>query len=139
MDRRESARHTGPGEYLSSIADPVFDARRAVDYLLTRNDVAVLASRLLEEDSLFGSGAWLPTLYSEDVLADLGLTDLLGDWDALSAAITPEISRRALYTYRSRRTDCAARRSCARRCGAAHLLRIGSNASDSLPGELHAR
>jgi hypothetical protein len=28
--------------------------------------VAALASRLLEEDPLFQSGAWLPTLYSED-------------------------------------------------------------------------
>lgn len=131
IDRRESARHTGPGEYLSTKADPVFDARRVVDYLLTRSDVdpehvgvfgfsagaaegmflavlhpavrvAALASRLLEEDSLFQSGAWLPTLYSEDILRDLDLQSRVSDWDALVAAITPDISMRAWDAYRRR-------------------------------------
>jgi fermentation-respiration switch protein FrsA (DUF1100 family) len=131
IDRRESARHTGRGEYLSATADPVFDARMAIDYLRTRQDVdtarigvfgfskgaeegmfvavlhpsvqaAVLASRLVDQDSLFQTGAWLPTLYSEDVLYDLELDSLLGNWDALRASITPTVSAAALAAYRKR-------------------------------------
>ena len=131
IDRRETARHTGRGEYLSATADPVFDARRAIDYLRTRADVdsarigvfgfskgaeegmfaavlhpsvrvAALASRLVDQDSLFNSAAWLPTLYSEDIVYDLGLDSLLGNWEGLTARITPAVSTAALAAYRKR-------------------------------------
>jgi fermentation-respiration switch protein FrsA (DUF1100 family) len=131
IDRRESARNTGRGEYLSATADPVFDARIALDYLETREDVdtarigvfgfskgaeegmftavlhlsvraAVFASRLVDQDSLFHSAAWLPTLYSEDILDDLGLDSLIGNWEVLTARITPVVSAAALTAYRSR-------------------------------------
>ena len=131
IDRRESARHTGRGEFLSAIADPVFDATIAVDYLLTLEDVdtarigvfgfsrgaeegmflsvlhhsvraAVLVSRLVDQDSLFSTAAWLPTLYSEDILSDLGLDSLIGNWEALTARITPSVSAAALTSYRHR-------------------------------------
>lgn len=131
VDRRESARHTGRGEYLTSVADPVFDAGRVVDYLLSRADVdperigvfgfskgaeegmflavlhpsvraAALASRLVAQESLFASDGWLPTLYSEDVLSDLGLDSLVGNMSGLRSAITPEVSAKALRAYRTR-------------------------------------
>ncbi len=130
IDRRESARETTRGGYLSAIADPVFDARRAIDYLLTRDDVdgsriaalgysrgaaeallllalhesvraGVFASGLVAQDSLFTSSAWLPTVYSPDVLDDVGLGQL-NDRDRLEAAITPDITARAHRAYRAR-------------------------------------
>lgn len=131
VDRREEARETGPGEWLSSRADPVFDDRRVVDHLLARGDVAgervgvfgfsvgasegsllalldprvgvaALASRMVVEDSLFGGTGWIPTLWSEEVLEDVGLGESIDDWDALWEAATPELGARALRAYRAR-------------------------------------
>lgn len=129
VDRREGARRTAPGEFLANIADPVFDARRLVDYLLSRPDVAgsavsvlgfsagayegmflaalypevssaVLASRMVAHDSLFRSVAWAPTLWAPEVLRDVGLGDVMDDWRALREALTPEVGERAAATYR---------------------------------------
>lgn len=131
LDRRETARETDAGEFLSSRADPVFDDRRVVDYLLSRDDVAgdavgllgfsagadegmfllaldpavsyaALASRMVVEDSLFQSAGWAPTLWSPEVLGDVGLAGLVGDWDALWEALTPEVGAAALVAYRKR-------------------------------------
>ena len=131
VDRRLTARRTEHGEFLANIADPVFDARRLVDYLLTLSDVAagvvsvcgfslsafegmfltalhpdvgaaVLASRIVDHDSLFSSDAWAPTLWSPEVIEDVGLGALIGNWDALWDALTPEVGDRAAAAYRAR-------------------------------------
>lgn len=131
LERRKTARQTGPGEYLSSRADPLFDAGRVVDHLLDRDDVAgdrvgvfgfsagayeamlltalhprieaaVLASRMVVEDSLFGSPGWIPTLWSVEILDDVGLGEHVGDWDALWEAATPAVGAAALEAYRAR-------------------------------------
>ena len=114
IDRRGTARETGYGEFLANIADPVFDARRLIDYLVTREDLtkgisvfgfsmgayegmfltalhphvtaAVLASRMVDHDSLFASSAWAPTLWSPEVLEDVGLGEFDGDWKHLMEA-----------------------------------------------------
>ncbi len=94
IDRRLSARQTTTGaDFLKNIADPVFDARRLIDYLPTRTDVApggiavigfsqgaaegqfllalhdsinaaVLVCRPIDNKYLFDSDAWWPTLYN---------------------------------------------------------------------------
>lgn len=131
VERRESARETEAGEFLSSRADPVFDAGRVVDHLLSRDDVAgeeigvfgfslgayegmlltalhpdvgaaALASRMAVDDSLFGSPGWIPTLWSVEVLEDVGLARHIGDWEALWGGATPAVGAAALEAYRAR-------------------------------------
>jgi len=106
IDRRQSAVETDPGEFLDNIADPVFDAKRLVDYLITRQDVrgdkigivgfsagayesqfllalheavdaGVLVSRPIDHNVLFESNAWWPTLYNPDILPEIGLDSLV--------------------------------------------------------------
>lgn len=132
IDRRETAIHTDPGEFVMNIADPVYDARRLVDYLVTRSDVTgrcvsmigfsggawegqfllalhdavrlgVLVARPIDHAYLFESTAWWPTLYDPDVLPDIGLPELVdAPFRTQLAALTPERSRAALRAYRER-------------------------------------
>ena len=132
MDRRPSARSTDSGEFLKNVANPVFDARRLVDYLLTREDVAsggiavvgfsggaeegqylavlhdsicaaVLISRPIDHEYLFNSWAWFPTLYDPDILEDIGMGSLLDkDFWTQFEALTPGRNKRALQAFRKR-------------------------------------
>jgi pimeloyl-ACP methyl ester carboxylesterase len=132
MDRRPSARSTDSGEFLKNVADPIFDARRLADYLLTREDVAsggiavvgfsggaeegqylavlhdpvcaaVLVSRPIEHEYLFNSWAWFPTLYDPDILRDIGMGSLLDkDFWTQFEALTPKRNKRAFQAFRKR-------------------------------------
>jgi dienelactone hydrolase len=131
MDRRPSARKTGSGEYLANIADPVFDARRLIDYLLTRPDVdpvgvavvgfsrgaseaqfvaalhdsvmaAVLVAGVTDQEELFKSVAWLPTLYDPDILRAIGHEGLIeSSYEKWAATLTERDHGAALGAYRS--------------------------------------
>lgn len=132
MDRRPSARATESGEFLANLADPVFDARRVVDYLLTRSDVdrhgiavvgfsrgayeaqflaalhdsvkaAVLVAGVTTQEQLFQSVAWLPTLFDPDVLRDIGHPELVGQsYDVWANTLTGRDHGAALAAYRAR-------------------------------------
>lgn len=129
VDRRESARQSGRGELLQDLADPVYDARRLADFLVSRNDVAkgisvfgysqgafealflfvlhveidaaVLASRIVDHDSLFQSPAWAPTLYAPEIIERALPGGVPEDWDAMIAALTPAAGRRAAIAFRA--------------------------------------
>lgn len=132
MDRRPSARSTESGEFLTSIADPVFDARRLIEYHLTRSDVdrhgiavvgfsrgayeaqflaalhdsvkaAALVAGVTTQERLFQSVAWLPTLFDPDILRDIGHPDLVGQsFDVWASTLTGRDHRAALAAYRAR-------------------------------------
>lgn len=130
VDRRPSARHTDRGEFLQNIADPVYDARRLVDLLVSRGDLAdgvslfgfsqgafegmfvlvlhpgvdaaVLAARMVDHDSLFQSSAWAPTLYSPEVLETVLPAGIPDDWDAMMEMLTPEVGGRAALAFKER-------------------------------------
>jgi hypothetical protein len=131
MDRRPSARKTESGEYLANIADPVFDARRLIDYLLTRPDVdpvgvavvgfsrgaseaqfvsalhdsvmaAVFVAGVTDQEELFESVAWLPTLYDPDILRLIGHEGLIeSSYDTWAVTLTEPDHSAALAAYRS--------------------------------------
>ncbi len=139
IDRRHRDSDMMRKETGRPVAGPVFDCRRVIDYLITQPDVAsgsvaivgfsggaiegqylaalhesvcaaVLACGPIENDYLFRSAAWLPTMYDAQVVREIGGAEYLGrdlaDVDfaqqMYALGVAPELNWRALQAFRER-------------------------------------